>query len=147
MVGTAVQDQKLELQDPSTGVRKALDDETQSLKQLAVSNHQILVVIDTSKEKKSLADEETSLCVKVGDRCQVAGPADAPVRVGVVAFIGSVQFTSGLWVGVKFDEAVGKNDGSVNGVRYFECEANHGSFVKPANVYPTQAEKKCCSRC
>ena len=29
---------------------------------------------------------------------------------------------------------MGKNDGSVAGVRYFRCEARHGIFVPPARV-------------
>jgi|TARA_B100001142_G_scaffold321183_1_gene367433 tubulin-specific chaperone B len=42
----------------------------------------------------------------------------------------------GWWIGVKFDEPVGKNDGSVkkNGVRLFECDDGYGSFQRPSNV-------------
>lgn len=94
-----------------------------------------------AKEQKALADDSRLLRVKVGDRCQVAGatPSDA-VRVGTVAFIGPVHWAQGLWVGVKFDQPLGKNDGSVKGTRYFECEPNHGSFVKPTSVAPVLEE-------
>ena len=34
-----------------------------------------------------------------------------------------------------FEAAVGKNDGSVNGVRYFTCAPNHGSFLRPEKLY------------
>jgi tubulin-specific chaperone B len=36
-------------------------------------------------------------------------------------FIGRVpELPLGFWVGIKYDEPVGKNDGGVKGVRYFE---------------------------
>ncbi|KKY22497.1 putative 90s preribosome component rrp12 [Diplodia seriata] len=38
-------------------------------------------------------------------------------RIGVIRFIGDTAFADGLWVGVEFDDASGKNDGSVQGLR------------------------------
>ena len=53
---------------------------------------------------------------------------------GVVKFKGKVDFSVGEWIGVALDEPHGKNDGSVAGVQYFECAAEHGLFVKSAQV-------------
>lgn len=48
-----------------------------------------------------------------------------------VQFVGNTHFATGDWVGVVFDEALGKNDGSVQGQRYFDCPAGHGMFIRP----------------
>jgi len=62
---------------------------------------------------------------------------------GCVKFIGETEFkTDILWIGVQLDEPYGKNNGSVAGKKYFECEANYGVFVRPMNIevgdYPEQ---------
>merc|ERR1719347_1099413 len=53
---------------------------------------------------------------------------------GVVRFLGTTSFAAGAWVGVELDTPQGKNDGSVDGVRYFNCGAKRGMFVRPKNL-------------
>ncbi|KAK6056539.1 CAP-Gly domain protein [Cooperia oncophora] len=61
-------------------------------------------------------NEEIAKKIKVGDRCEVRLRGAIPRR-GVVAFVGETKFKEGPWVGVTYDEPVGKNDGTVAGVR------------------------------
>lgn len=46
-------------------------------------------------------------------------------------YVGKVGSLKGLFVGVRYDEPFGKNNGSFEGVPYFECPPNYGSFVRP----------------
>lgn len=52
-------------------------------------------------------------------------------RQGVIRFVGRTSFAQGDWVGVELDDGTGKNDGSVQGERYFDCPLGHGMFVRP----------------
>ena len=51
---------------------------------------------------------------------------------GIVRFIGTAKFAAGVWCGIELDEKVGKNNGTVGGVSYFECPANHGYVPVPS---------------
>ncbi|XP_072516825.1 tubulin-specific chaperone E isoform X2 [Salminus brasiliensis] len=52
---------------------------------------------------------------------------------GTVRYVGTVPPTTGLWLGVEWDNPErGKHDGSHEGVRYFTCRhPTGGSFVRP----------------
>ncbi|KYK55700.1 tubulin specific chaperone cofactor B [Drechmeria coniospora] len=74
--------------------------------------------------------------IDVGKRCRVGGE-DA--RRGVVEYVGDVDEIpsgKGTWVGIRLDEPVGKNDGSIAGRRYWgePSEMKHGVFVRPDRV-------------
>jgi len=60
---------------------------------------------------------------------QLVELTDKKVR-GKIAHLGTTQFATGEWIGIILDEPKGRNNGTVNGVTYFNCEANYGVFVK-----------------
>ncbi|XP_052423683.1 CAP-Gly domain-containing linker protein 1 [Carassius gibelio] len=68
----------------------------------------------------------------VGERVWVNGN-----KPGYVQFIGGTQFAPGQWAGIVLDEPIGKNDGSVSGVRYFQCEDLRGIFTRPSKLSHT----------
>ena len=73
--------------------------------------------------------------IAVGNRCEIQPGG----RRGTVSFVGEVPEIGGggHWVGVTFDEPVGKTDGTVQGgkKRYFDAGGpNMGGFVRGKNV-------------
>eukprot|EP01155_Anaeramoeba_flamelloides_P014506 Anaeramoba_flamelloidesa344839_55.p1 GENE.a344839_55~~a344839_55.p1 ORF type:complete len:235 (-),score=74.34 a344839_55:103-807(-) len=61
---------------------------------------------------------------KIGDSCKVFN------QKGKIKFIGKTKFATGNWVGIELDNSVGRNSGSVDGIKYFECKENCGIFVR-----------------
>ncbi|EAW14193.1 putative dynactin [Aspergillus clavatus NRRL 1] len=55
-------------------------------------------------------------------------------RPATVRFVGTTHFAAGDWIGVELDDCTGKNDGAVQGERYFECEPGFGMFIRPSAV-------------
>lgn len=53
-------------------------------------------------------------------------------RVAKIHFTGETHFAGGNWLGVELDDASGKNDGAVQGQRYFSCKPGHGMFIRPS---------------
>ncbi|OWR46194.1 tubulin-folding cofactor B like protein [Danaus plexippus plexippus] len=86
------------------------------------------------QQQKEMAEEaERAAAAVVGARCEVNVPGAGPRRA-TVRYNGPLDGARGLWIGVQYDEPRGKNDGEVNGKRYFTCPPKYGGFVKPVYV-------------
>ena len=85
----------------------------------------------TADDDEYMAAEAAAM--KVGDRCVVSLTIGA--TKGKVQYVGKIPtIGKGWWIGVQYDEAVGKNDGSVKGERFFTCPLNYGGFLRPDKV-------------
>ncbi|XP_024082800.1 kinesin-like protein KIF13A isoform X2 [Cimex lectularius] len=100
----------------------------QKLSELAINN-------GDSQSSDNHTEDETDHVVKetpvpewvcLGESVQIR-PYNS---TGVIAYIGPTEFASGTWVGVDLDAPTGKNDGTVQGVKYFEARHKHGIFVR-----------------
>lgn len=102
---------------------------------------------EAKKEQERLTkeklEEEKSLSLKTGDRVEVR-VFGQPTRRGAIRYVGTTKFKPGVWVGVQYDEPLGKNDGSVAGHRYFDCPPKYGGFVRPTDLqvgdYPEEVD-------
>ncbi|KAK9398492.1 dynactin subunit 1 [Crotalus adamanteus] len=89
-----------------------------------------VVSVLVSSTSARMSAEASGKPLKVGARVEVIGKGHR----GTVAYVGATLFATGKWVGVILDEARGKNDGTVQGRRYFTCEENHGIFVRQSQI-------------
>ena len=64
--------------------------------------------------------------VMIGDSVRIISSQ----KKGIIQFVGDTRFSKGTWIGVVLEDATGKNDGSIGGVRYFTCPALRGVFVR-----------------
>ena len=89
---------------------------------------------------------------QLGDRVRVIGRY--AVHEGTCKYFGTTLFREGYWVGVELDQPNGKNDGSVEGTRYFSCRPKYGLFARAQVVEvlsqqryaPTASRTKCGAR-
>uniref|UniRef100_A0A8C1YYJ6 CAP-GLY domain containing linker protein 1a n=1 Tax=Cyprinus carpio TaxID=7962 RepID=A0A8C1YYJ6_CYPCA len=86
-------------------------------------------------DRSSAAARDAGEQFKLGDRVWVNGN-----KPGVIQFLGETQFAPGQWAGIVLDEPFGKNDGSVSGVRYFQCDALKGIFTRLSKLSHTEGE-------
>ncbi|RUP46167.1 CAP Gly-rich domain-containing protein [Jimgerdemannia flammicorona] len=89
---------------------------------------------DGASEVSEASFEEEAKDIKVGDRCEVNIGDGELRRRGTVRFVGLTKFKPGYWVGVQYDEPLGKNDGTVDGEQYFTAPNKYGAFVRPNKV-------------
>ncbi|KAM9101335.1 CAP-Gly domain-containing linker protein 1 isoform 11-T11 [Sarcophilus harrisii] len=88
-----------------------------------------LSIEKTSSTPSPETHEEFVDDFRVGERVWVNGN-----KPGFIQFLGETQFAPGQWAGIVLDEPIGKNDGSVAGVRYFQCEPLKGIFTRPSKL-------------
>uniref|UniRef100_G1MV69 CAP-Gly domain-containing protein n=1 Tax=Meleagris gallopavo TaxID=9103 RepID=G1MV69_MELGA len=65
----------------------------------------------------------------IGDRVLVS-----KVQPGTLQFKGVTKFAKGIWVGVELDKPEGSNDGTYDGIKYFDCKEKHGIFAPPQKI-------------
>lgn len=69
--------------------------------------------------------------IAVGMRCRVQLEEGGMEKRGTVRFVGKTEFKPGYWVGIEYDEPVGKHEGTVQGKSYFTCPSKCGVFLRP----------------
>ncbi|TRY74970.1 hypothetical protein TCAL_11612 [Tigriopus californicus] len=56
------------------------------------------------------------------------------LEMGVVKFVGRVDFAPGIWAGLELRNPVGKHDGVIEGRRYFQTKPHHGVMIRPKKI-------------
>jgi len=87
------------------------------------------------EKKKQVAEEERKKAESctVGSRCKVQVKGK-PTRLGTIMYNGELEGKKAIFIGVKYDEPLGTNNGTVDGKCYFKCEDKYGGFVAPGCV-------------
>ncbi|KAM4548403.1 centrosome-associated protein 350 isoform 2-T2 [Odontesthes bonariensis] len=109
-------------------------------------SHQVGRLLDLDQQKEDLKNdnsinssqaspispspvEDEMPSFNVGDRVLVGS-----VQPGTLRFKGPTSFANGFWAGVELDKSEGSNNGTYDGVVYFECEECHGIFAPPDKI-------------
>ncbi|NWX42404.1 CE350 protein, partial [Steatornis caripensis] len=78
----------------------------------------------------SITEEKDSLPnFNIGDRVLVS-----KVQPGTLRFKGLTKFARGFWAGVELDKPEGNNNGTYDGIKYFDCKEKHGIFAPPQKI-------------
>lgn len=74
-------------------------------------NEEEMKEIEKKREEAAQREHERSQKITVGSRCKVT-TANQPTRIGTVMYNGNLEGKKGIFIGVKFDEPLGVNDGT-----------------------------------
>ncbi|CAF3703629.1 unnamed protein product [Rotaria sp. Silwood1] len=67
--------------------------------------------------------------LQIGDRVVIRG-----TKYGILKYIGKIHVNEGIWCGIKLDGPLGKHDGKIEGIRYFQCQHRYGIFAPLQSV-------------
>ncbi|XP_050667971.1 restin homolog isoform X4 [Leptidea sinapis] len=95
--------------------------------------------IVSSKMNASISTT-TNVDLRLGDRVIVSSSRGS--KAGTLRYVGVTDFATGVWAGVELDDPIGKNDGSVDGKRYFECAHRFGLFAPISKVSRSPSNRK-----
>lgn len=74
-------------------------------------NAEEMVELEKKREEAAKRDSERAAKITISSRCKVS-TANQPTRIGTVMYNGELEGKKGIFIGVKFDEPLGVNDGS-----------------------------------
>ncbi|KAM7162088.1 centrosome-associated protein 350 isoform 3-T3 [Macrochelys suwanniensis] len=78
----------------------------------------------------SITEEANTLVnFNIGDRILVSN-----IQPGTLRFKGLTSFAKGFWAGVELDKPEGNNNGTYDGIKYFDCKEKHGIFAPPEKI-------------
>ncbi|NXL84522.1 CE350 protein, partial [Alectura lathami] len=86
--------------------------------------------VEEEQAPASVTEELNSLPnFSIGDRVLVS-----QVQPGTLRFKGLTKFAKGFWAGVELDKPEGNNNGTYDGIKYFDCKEKHGIFAPPQKI-------------
>lgn len=89
----------------------------------------------TREDDDDAASDVSTENFNSGERVLLDGKTKAQV-----AYFGPVHFShDDDWVGIVFEEPVGKHNGTVAGTEYFKCDSMHGLFVRSHRLQRTDS--------
>jgi tubulin-specific chaperone B len=63
--------------------------------------------------------------IKIGSKIRLNNKLN-----GTVKYIGDLHNKEGTWIGLELDDSGGRNNGTVDGRKYFDCKEKHGMFIR-----------------
>uniref|UniRef100_A0A8C0IQM9 Centrosomal protein 350 n=1 Tax=Chelonoidis abingdonii TaxID=106734 RepID=A0A8C0IQM9_CHEAB len=119
--GSVYSERLLELKSPTELIKNKERSDVE--KEQAPIESPLFVPISITEEANTLVN------FNVGDRILVSN-----VQPGTLRFKGLTSFAKGFWAGVELDKPEGNNNGTYDGIKYFDCKEKHGIFAPPEKI-------------
>ena len=84
----------------------------------------------SNKAKFNIGDEVVAEKVDLGRKDDNLRDLGTHYILGTVKYVGTVMFSTGIWVGIEVSKGEGSHDGMFMNKRYFTCAPQKGTFVR-----------------